>query len=322
MPAAGLLAGAALLWWVVERAGGIPWHRLGAVWPVVLMTLAWFMLPLFAAAASWRALFSPRRRPPLGRAIYLTWIGLGVNWLLPVAMVGGEIVKYRLGRWPGGSGPALIASLIGDKTQQAISQILFALAGLGLLSTFHNSSGVFFRSTWLFVILGLAAYLFYRAQQAGAASALAARFNRGLANGERARWTPRRIDAEIRALYRRQAGWWRALAWRLLFRLLFAAEIVFVFVYFDIEWTVTQILVMESLAQGARGAAFLIPAGLGAQEGALIGAGLWLGLPGEALLVAALVKRAREWLAGGAALLVWHIEEGRKLLRRSDPGRL
>ncbi len=66
-----------------------------AGWGIVLLVL--FYLPhLVFGTMSWRLLFAAGRAPSFGRAIYVKWIGGSVNWLLPVASIGGEVVKARL----------------------------------------------------------------------------------------------------------------------------------------------------------------------------------------------------------------------------------
>ena len=55
--------------------------------PVTVMVIVYFMIPLWAATQSWRLLFPRDEAPPVVSSVVLTWIGLSVNWLLPVALV-------------------------------------------------------------------------------------------------------------------------------------------------------------------------------------------------------------------------------------------
>jgi len=68
---------------------------------------------------------------------------------------------------------------------------------------------------------------------------------------------------------------------------------------------------LESLSLAARSAAFLIPAGWGAQEAALIAVAALTGLPAQTALALGLVKRAREFAIGLPGLLAWAIAERR-----------
>jgi uncharacterized membrane protein YbhN (UPF0104 family) len=84
----------------------------------------------------------------------------------------------------------------------------------------------------------------------------------------------------------------------------------------------TEALLLESLGQAIRGAAFAIPGSLGVQEGGyLLLAGL-VGLPPETALALSLVKRARELLLGVPGIVYLHfVEKGwqrRRLARVPD----
>ncbi len=58
-------------------------------WGIVFLML--FYLPHLAIGTiSWRLLFAAGRAPGYGEAMYAKWIGGSVNWLLPVASIGGE----------------------------------------------------------------------------------------------------------------------------------------------------------------------------------------------------------------------------------------
>jgi hypothetical protein len=54
-----------------------------------------------------------------------------------------------------------------------------------------------------------------------------------------------------------------------------------------------------------RSIGFLIPGGLGLQEGGILLGGVWLGLAPETVLAAALLKRAREIVCGLPGLVAW-----------------
>ena len=59
-----------------------------------------------------------------------------------------------------------------------------------------------------------------------------------------------------------------------------------------------------------RSAGFLIPGGLGVQEGGILVSGIWLGLAPEIVLAAALLKRARELVYGVPGLIAWSYLDG------------
>lgn len=312
----GTALGVALLWWLLTRFGALAWRQLDQAWPTVPLAVAAFLLPLTAATISWRRLFPRRRRPPRLLAAHLTWVGLGVNWLLPVAMIGGELVKLRLARRHGLHGPAVVASLVGDKTLQVSTQLFFTVVGLVLLGLLSGHLAMGWQGVAGLAVFALALAGFYRAQQGGLFSGLAGKLGGAGGRGENTAYRAARLDVAVRRMHRRRSAWWTAAAWRMAFRLLLAVEVWLAFWWLGRPIGVIDAIALESLAQGARAAAFFIPAGVGAQEGGLVAAGLLLGLPGDVLLLVALVKRARELLVGGGALLAWQAEEAHGLLRR------
>ena len=70
---------------------------------------------------------------------------------------------------------------------------------------------------------------------------------------------------------------------------------------------------LEGLTQALRHLAFIVPAGLGVQEGALVLFGHTLGLSTELALAVSAVKRLREVLCGVPPLLWWQWLETRNL---------
>jgi uncharacterized membrane protein YbhN (UPF0104 family) len=75
-----------------------------------------------------------------------------------------------------------------------------------------------------------------------------------------------------------------------------------------------EAVILESLAQTIRMAAFLIPGGLGVQEGTITLIGASLGIPVSQGLALSLARRARELMVGLPALLAWWISS----LREND----
>jgi uncharacterized membrane protein YbhN (UPF0104 family) len=73
-------------------------------------------------------------------------------------------------------------------------------------------------------------------------------------------------------------------------------------------------LMLESIGQAIRGAAFAIPGALGVQEGGYVLLASLIGLPADAGLALSLAKRAREIIMGLPGLLYLHQFE------RAGPG--
>ena len=61
----------------------------------------------------------------------------------------------------------------------------------------------------------------------------------------------------------------------------------------------------EALTAAIRSIAFIVPAGLAAQEGGFILIGQMLGLDGSTALALGLIRRVREILLGVPGLIVW-----------------
>lgn len=70
-----------------------------------------------------------------------------------------------------------------------------------------------------------------------------------------------------------------------------------------------EALMLESLGQAIRGAAFFIPGSLGVQEGGYLLLARLIGLPPEAALALSLAKRARELLLGLPGIVYLHFAE-------------
>jgi uncharacterized membrane protein YbhN (UPF0104 family) len=75
----------------------------------------------------------------------------------------------------------------------------------------------------------------------------------------------------------------------------------------SVSWA--DALILESLGQAIRGAAFAIPGSLGVQEGGYLLLAPFAGLPPDVALALSLAKRAREVLLGLPGLLYLHLSE-------------
>jgi uncharacterized membrane protein YbhN (UPF0104 family) len=78
-----------------------------------------------------------------------------------------------------------------------------------------------------------------------------------------------------------------------------------------VDWRAA--IVVESLTQAVRHIAFVIPAGLGVQEAALVVFGRTFGIDAELALAVSMAKRVREVLLGVVSLLSWQWMEGREI---------
>ncbi len=74
-----------------------------------------------------------------------------------------------------------------------------------------------------------------------------------------------------------------------------------------------QVIAMDAMVFALRSVAFMMPAGIGVQEGAYILLGQLFGLDAASALALSLVRRAADSLATFPALLLWQAREGKRL---------
>jgi uncharacterized membrane protein YbhN (UPF0104 family) len=110
------------------------------------------------------------------------------------------------------------------------------------------------------------------------------------------------LDAAVRAQYATPLRLLCAAGFRLLGWLLCALELWFAGQLLGVELGLQQALILESLGQAARSAGFLLPGGLGVQEGSMLAVAGAIGVTPEAVLAIAVLRRGRELLYGLAGL--------------------
>jgi len=71
-----------------------------------------------------------------------SWMGASVNTLLPVATIGGEVVKARLLTLWSHSGIDAASTVLVDKTVQAIVVLILAIIGITMLTTVTGNGTV------------------------------------------------------------------------------------------------------------------------------------------------------------------------------------
>jgi putative membrane protein len=290
------------------------------------MQLLWlgpyYAVPIFFAALAWRTAFAPGEAPRFRHVLVGAWIGLSINWLLPVAQIGGEFAKVRWLRHRGATGTQAGSSVMIDKTIQAFTQVVYALVGLVLLVWEFGERGLTPLVLLGCAVAGTGILVFYKLQRAGFFGGLAAgarRLSRRLAhfelNGASA------LDTAIGEGYSRRSRVLLVTIWRLLFRFTMAGEVWLAFYFMGHPISLVEAVILESLGQAVRAVAFAVPAGLGVQEAGFVLLGAVLGLGPEISLALSLAKRLRELLVGLPGLLVWQLAEGRILAGRLAAGR-
>jgi putative membrane protein len=128
------------------------------------------------------------------------------------------------------------------------------------------------------------------------------------------------LDAAINRIYRKPSAVLYSSIYRLLGWIVGAGEVWLALYFLDAPTTLSNALLLESLGQAVRSAAFLIPGAMGVQEGGFLLLGGLVGLSPEVALALSLTKRVRVLLLGIPGLISWQVSEGRRLrqLRHRD----
>lgn len=311
--AAGTTGTAAIVaWYGVAQIGAAVVEGIAAVPAALIIHLG----QVYLSARAWRSVV-PEPTPSVSLMFEARWIRESVNSLLPVANIGGGIVGARLlVRHPGLGAAAAGASLTVDVTIEAITQILFVACG-AVLAWLISTDDRVPAPGWIWMGLGSAiavVAVFVVAQRLGLLNAVEAvmrwAFPFWLA-GRQGQMHPIMVS-----IYRR----WRALSagsiWHLLSWSLGAAEV------WVLSWAVAHPVspaaayCIESLGMTARNAAFMIPAGLAAQEAGFLIVGVLVGLPPSIALAISMLKRVRELAIAIPGVVRWQWIEGHTLFHR------
>lgn len=286
-----------------------------------ILWIAVFILPdLLLSSASWRFLFMPGGHQPAYRNLVAAmWIGTSVNTMLPVASVGGEWVKARLlAKWST-PGAYTAASVVVDKTVQALAVLLGAILGMVLLFIAAPDSQMLAAALLGCVLLAVGITGFILAQCAGMFG-FVARIPTYLARGPRWQSLARSaidLDAAIQIIYRQPKTILLASGVRLFLRILMAGEVWLAALLIGYPIRIEEALILTTLGMAIRSASFVIPGGLGVQEGGFIAIGAILNLPPHVALSLSLATRVRELTSAFPGLIAWQYLEGYGLWPRA-----
>ena len=301
-----LVLGAILLVVLVHRVGTEPiLSTLRALrwWQFLLICLPYAVI-VGVDTLGWRYAFA-QDRAGFWRLYGARLAGEALNLVTAVGSVGGEAVKAWLVRRDVSYAES-VPSIVIAKTTITIAQAIFLLIGIVLAWTTLDVTGqVLSGMLWLLVVEVLAVGGFFGAQMLG----LVARGGRML------RWfgvvsdvsAAEELDASLRRYYRVE---WRRFVLSTAFHtvgwLLGALEAWAILWVLGITPLLLTATVIEAFGSGVRFASFMVPASLGAFEGANAAAFGALGFGASAGLAFAFVRRARQavWIAIGVLVLV------------------
>ncbi len=289
----------------------------GAVWRVgwgLGIVVSIQVLCIVLNGFAWRILF-PLEQPACKKVLIpARWIRDALNYLLPSAVLGGEVVGVRLLVARGCDINTSGASVVADKTLEVIGLFIFAMSGIITFLAHERNSYI---SHWVITGLGaLSAVLavFLLLQRWGLLKLVDKLILKFAGN------CGSRYDGENVSIH--------DLVWKIYSdtrRVIFAVflhTVVWMLGSLQI-WTslhfmgykigLLEAFMIESLCQVIIAAAFMMPLSLGAQEAAYMSIAGFFGIPPSVGLAVSLVQRLKELLVGIPGLLMWQVFEGRQL---------
>lgn len=307
--AVGLALAVALF--ATHDIGRIAALLLGTGW-TVLIPIALHLPQTLFSALGWQPLLERRLSPWL--LFRLRWVRQAVNTLLPVAQVGGDVVRVRLAVQRGvGLGEGIAASLV-DVSVELVGQVLFTLLGVALLLIGPHGGGETTTLAWAAAAaVGIFALAVIGAQRLGLVrlvERIAVRWS------ERADWNmPGDLSGlhdQVAALYRQPRRLFASGVLHLISWLMGVFETYGALYVLGLAPNLREATIVEALGQAVRACGFLIPGALGVQEGGFMLIGGLFGIGAPQALALSLIRRLRELALGLPGLALWHRMEARR----------
>lgn len=323
LPLAGTLVGLCLAAWLVATndlaAVAAAFGKIGflGLAGVVLARIA----AIFVCGIAWARLLDGLSPAPASACVVLRFVREGINVLLPVASVGGDVLGARLLTFWLVPGALAAATVLADMLFQVGTLALFAGLGAALVGRVEGAAAAEL-AQWTGRTLIVAALLlsgFFALLRTGLMRVLEekiAALGRRFVREAEARPEPRaQVQGALDAVWgpgRRghlaQSFGLHALAW-----MFGVAEVAIVLACIGGRPVdLVEVVVIEALGQAIKAAAFLIPSGLGVQEGGFVLVCGLFGIDGGTALALSLAKRVPDVMLGLPALLVWQNLEARR----------
>jgi putative membrane protein len=288
----------------------VGWEPLQTSLAAAGWSLLW-VLPLHVAAdaidsVGWRGLLHPRRRPS---ASYVVWVALmrdAAASLIPVASAMATVLGAGLLTARGLRFVPAFASIVVESSLSLISQAVFVLASalactalldrrlpLDLMAPLALAT---LAAGFLFLLLQRyrTAYLWLIHQ--GSRLPLLARFSRVL---------PGRFYAALHRIHRRPRVLWACVGWQVLSLAVGALELWLMLHLLGYRSGLAVPFLLQAATRLSRSVGFVVPAGLGVQEGVFAAVAAACGLPAGIGLSLSLLSRCRDLLQGAPLLLAW-----------------
>ncbi|MFC5560528.1 lysylphosphatidylglycerol synthase domain-containing protein [Methylobacterium aerolatum] len=323
LPLAGTVVGLCLAAWLVATndlaAVGAAFGRIGVLGlaGLVLVRIA----AVLACGLAWARLLDGLSPAPASACLILRFVREGINVLLPVASVGGDVLGARLLTFWAVPGALAAASVLADMLIQVATLALFAGIGAALLGQVEGSAAAEL-SQWTgrtLIVASLLLAAFFALQRTGVVHVLeekVAALGRRFVREAEPRPEPRpQVQGALDAVWGRprrghiaQSVALHALAW--LFGCVEVAIVLACAGHGSVG--VSEVVVIEALSQAIKAAAFLVPSGLGVQEGGFVLVCGLFGIDSGTALALSLAKRVPDVVLGLPALIVWQNLEARR----------
>ncbi|WP_116812522.1 flippase-like domain-containing protein [Steroidobacter cummioxidans] len=292
---------------------------------ILLLIVPFHAIPLYLDTLGWRCLLEEKDRPSSGVLFVIAAIRESVNRLLPVANIGGELVGVRLLALRGIETTRAAASIIVELFLTLVSLCLFVAFGVLCLIHVTNQPRLVHDVTlWLAITVPLLVLLVVLLRNPSTFALLGQATQRLIGRFARRfdiiAWSMS-LNEAMRSLFQTPLRLCAAVLYQIAGLLIGALETWLVLRWVDQPVSMAASIALEATTQAVRHFIFFVPAGLGAQEAALMGVAALLGIPQEAALALSLAKRMREVLFGLPALLGWQWIEARALTPKRS-GRL
>jgi putative membrane protein len=311
----GLAAATAIITWsgyaqILQALDVAGW---GIVW-----TSLYHVVPMLACIIGWRALMPGHKRPSLIYFLYILWLRSSVNNLLPVARIGGEVVAVRVMMKHGIRKTSAIASTVVELTTSVLTVFAFDIAGISLfmLHVADHALGWKLFAGLLLSVPAIGAMI--TVQRVGFFGLL----DKIFAFMVRDKWkkfagSTHNLDRAVHTMYRRRGRVLICTFWQLAAWVLGVGEIWLALYFLGHPLSLAESFMIEALIQASASAAFMVPGALGVQEAGFLLFGHMLGLAPDIAVALAVVRRCRDLILYVPGLIVWQVQEGKWLLRKT-----
>jgi glycosyltransferase 2 family protein len=309
--AAGVICFVALL--VLNGLGDILRGVAAVGWGLLLIVCI-RLAALSLAGIAWGTALGRTIQRPAWLYIGLRIIREAINSLLPAAQIGGDLIGARLLTQFGVPAGLAGAGILVDVLLQTATQGLFAILGLAALwVTFGD--GPIVREIGAGLLVAVPALGgFFMVQRLGAFALV----DRGMVTIRRF-WPglvserPLDLQPALRRLYADRTALGQASLLHFVGWTTGTVEIWLALGRMGAKPSGTEALVLESLGQAVRSAAFAVPGALGIQEGGFILLGSLFGLGASTSVALSLIKRIPDFAIGLPGLLGWQVLEAARL---------